>query len=249
MNDIHYGANIHNYWNHYDSDICREMMRRYLDRILEIKMVHDSEECVVWANGDLISGNIHHSIAITNKETVVEQVTGVSELIAEFLSELSKDFSKVRYVSVAGNHSRMDKKDRALKDERLDDFVEWYLEARLQNFENIVFGDYDKVDNTMYLLGIRGKTYCGVHGDYDCSPAKVQSLQTMAMRPVYAILTGHLHHNQSDYVQGIKTIMAGSFMGMDDLCVTRRIYSNPQQMVCVCDEDGVRCQYDVNLKV
>lgn len=247
LNDIHYGAQVDNYWNKYDPDVCREMMCRYLDKILEVRDLHGSENCIVWANGDMISGNIHYSIAVTNRENVVEQVVGVSELVSEFLAELSRHFSVVRYASVAGNHSRIDRKDRALKDERLDDIVEWYLKARLQNFPNIVFDGYEKVDSTMYLLDIRGKTYCGVHGDYDCSASNVQSLQTMAKRPVYAILTGHLHHNKTDMVQGVKTVMAGSFMGMDDLCVTRRIYSEPQQMVCVCTEDGIRCSYDIDL--
>lgn len=171
----------------------------------------------------------------------------MSELIAEFLAALSVHFATVQYISVAGNHSRIDIKDRALKDERLDDLVEWYLSARLQQHENIIFGQYEKVDSTMYLIDIRGKTYCGVHGDYDGSAAKVQTLQTMARRPLYAVLSGHLHHNRIDCVQGVRTIMAGSFLGMDDYCVTKRIYGEPQQLVCVCDASGVRCSYDVNL--
>ena len=248
LNDIHYGANINNYWNHYDSDECAARMRRYLSYVEEVAERHDCSKCVVWANGDLISGNIHTSIAITNKENVIQQVMGVSELIAQFLSELTGVFYDISFVSVAGNHSRLDKKDDALKDERLDDLVEWYLRARLQNLDRIHFDDAERVDSTMYLIDVCGKTYCGVHGDYDCSPSKIQSLQTMAGRPVYAVLTGHLHHNQSDYVQGVKTVMAGTFMGMDDLCVTRRIYSDPQQMLCVCDDTGIVCQYDVNLK-
>ena len=165
LNDIHYGANVDNYWNKYNSDICRDMMRRYLDRIIEIGELHNSENCIVWENGDAISGNIHHSIAVTNKENVIEQVVGVSELIAEFLAELSKHFTTVKFVSASGNHSRIDIKYRALKDERLDDLVEWYLSARLQNFENVIIGAGDKVDSTMYLIDVRGKTYCGIHGD------------------------------------------------------------------------------------
>lgn len=248
LNDLHYGAVVDNYWNKYDSDICRKMMCRYLDRIIGIGHIHNSEKCIVWANGDEISGNIHHSIAMSNKENVIEQITGVSELIAEFLSELSRHFPYVQYVSVAGNHSRIDIKDRALKDERLDDIVEWYLKARLQGFENIVVGDYEKIDSTMYLIDIRGKTYCGVHGDYDGSSAKVQTLQTMARRPLYAVLSGHLHHCKIDEVQGVKTVMAGSFLGMDDFCVTKRIYGEPEQMVCVCDHSGIVCSYCVKLK-
>lgn len=250
LNDIHYGANIQNYWNTYNSDICREMMCRYLNRIISIGETHRSENCVVWANGDEISGNIHQSITVTNKENVIEQVKGVSELIAEFLAELSKHFRQVVFVSVAGNHSRIDpNKDRALVSERLDDLVEWYLGARLQNFENVQIGvGSEKVDNTMYLIDIRGKIYCGVHGDFDGSAGKVQSLQTMAGKPLYAVLSGHLHHNKLDEVQGVKTIMAGSFLGMDDYCVQKRIVGRAEQMVCVCDADGVRCSYGISLQ-
>lgn len=259
LNDIHYGAQVNNYWNTYNSDICREMMCRYLDRIISIGETHSSENCIVWANGDEISGNIHQSIAVTNKENVIEQIKGVSELIAEFLAELSKHFRQVIFVSVAGNHSRIEpNKDKALTSERLDDLVEWYLSARLQNFENVIIGTPDihttaaansvKVDETMYLIDIRGKTYCGVHGDFDGSAGKVQALQTMAGKPLYAVLSGHLHHNKTDEVQGVKTIMAGSFLGMDDYCVQKRIFGKAEQMVCVCDESGIRCSYDIPLK-
>lgn len=248
LNDIHYGANIQNYWNTYNSDICRNMMCRYLDKIISIGETHGSESCIVWANGDEISGNIHQSIAVTNKENVIQQIKGVSELIAEFLAELSKHFRQVTYVSVAGNHSRIDpNKDKALISERLDDLVEWYLAARLQNFDNVLVGGGEKVDCTIYLIDVRGKTYCGVHGDFDGSATKIHALQTMAQRPLYAVLSGHLHHNKIDDVQGVKTIMAGSFLGMDDYCVQKRIYGHAEQMVCVCDSDGIRCSYPVPL--
>lgn len=249
LNDIHYGANVSNFWNTYNSDVCREMMCRYLDRIISIGETHRSENCVVWANGDEISGNIHQSIAVTNKENVIEQTKGVSELIAEFLAELSRHFNNVTFVSVAGNHSRIEpNKDRALISERLDDLVEWYLGARLQNFENVTIGGGEKIDHTIYLVDVRGQTYCGVHGDFDGSTSKVQALQAMAGRPIYAVLSGHLHHNKIDEVQGVKTIMAGSFLGMDDYCVQKRIVGRAEQMVCVCDENGVRCSYDIPLQ-
>lgn len=250
LNDIHYGANVQNYWNTYNSDICRDMMCRYLDHIISIGATHNSENCIVWANGDEISGNIHQSITVTNKENVIEQIKGVSELISEFLAELSKHFKQVVFVSVAGNHSRIEpNKDRALVSERLDDLVEWYLAARLQTFENVQIGvGAEKIDNTMYLIDVRGKTYCGVHGDFDGSASKVQSLQTMAGKPIYAVLSGHLHHNKIDEVQGVKTIMAGSFLGMDDYCIQKRIVGRAEQMVCVCDADGVRCSYGIPLQ-
>ena len=85
LNDIHYGANVSNFWNTYNSDVCREMMCRYLDRIISIGETHRSENCVVWANGDEISGNIHQSIAVTNKENVIEQIKGISVHVFKIL--------------------------------------------------------------------------------------------------------------------------------------------------------------------
>jgi len=119
-------------------------------------------------------------------------------------------------VSVVGNRSRIDTKERALASERLDDLIEWYLSARLQNFSNVYIGGGEKVDPTMYMMNIRGQNYLGVHGDYDGGALKIQALKPMIKTPLYAVLHGHLHHNRIDTVQGIKTVMAGSFFGMDD---------------------------------
>ena len=248
LNDIHYGAVVDNYWHKYNSDICAEMMAKYLAKVIKIADEMNAENCIIWCNGDEISGNIHYSIAVSNKENVIDQIVGVSELIAKFIAELSRHFNSVKYVSVSGNHSRINpNKDLALNDERLDDLVEWYLKARLQNFDNVEIGAGVRVDPTMYMIDVRGKTYVGVHGDFDATDAKVQALQIMAQKPVYAVLSGHLHHNKIDSVQGIKTIMAGSFLGMDSYCVTKRIYGAPEQLVCVVNEDGVDCAFDVAL--
>ena len=248
LNDIHYGMVADNYWNTYNSDVCKEYFEEYLNKVLQIAETHGSENCIVWMGGDAISGNIHASIQVANKENVIEQVVGVSELISAFLAELSKYFNKVGFVSVAGNHSRITQnKDDAIMQERLDDLIEWYLKARLQNFENITIGCGEKIDCSMFVVNIKGKNYVGVHGDYDGSDTKIQSLNSMVDEKIYAVLMGHLHHNKVDEVQGIKTIMAGSFIGMDDFCVKKRIYGKPEQLVCVCDENGVRCFYDIPL--
>ena len=249
LNDLHYGACYANHWGEYNSKVCAEMLTTYLHKILQIAHTHGCENCIIWENGDAISGSIHRSIQVTNKENVIEQIVGVSELIAQFIAELSKYFKTVQFASVSGNHSRVEaNKDNSLVEERLDDLIDWYLSARLQNFNNVIIGAHCKIDPTMYILNVRGKNYLGVHGDFDNSYAKVQSLCTLAERPIYAILSGHLHHNKTDSVQGVKTIMAGSFLGMDSYCVQKRIYGHPEQMVCVCDNDGIVCHYDIKLK-
>ena len=248
LNDLHYGAVVDNAWCTYNSDVCADMMERYLYEIGQIQKTHMTEDCVVWAAGDMISGNIHRSIQVSNKENVIDQIIGVSELIARFLADLSEQFRTVRYVSVAGNHSRIEpNKENAITAERLDNLIDWYLTARLQNFANVTIELESRLDDTMSLFEMHGKNYCLVHGDFDGTPSRMQALQQMVNVPLYAVLCGHMHHNQTNVVQGIRTVMAGSFQGMDRFCVEKRIVGEPEQMVCVCDDNGILCHYDIRL--
>ena len=249
VNDLHYGAEYKNYWGQYNSEICRAMMRKYIDEILRIAETHNAQDCYVVCNGDNVSGNIHTSIRVTNKENIIEQVTGVSELLSEFLAELSVHFSGVFFTSVAGNHSRLEKKEDAPIAERLDDLVEWYMAARLQNYKNIHIGYGEKIDPTMYLVDVRGHQMLGVHGDFDPSITNVTNLMAIVGKPIYAVLMGHRHYNMTTDVQGIKVIQSGSFLGTDDYCVGKRLHGHPQQIVSVVTDAGIMCNYDVDLTI
>lgn len=251
LNDLHFGAVVDNKWRKYNPDICRQMLIEYAEKVERIAVETGAINCYVWNAGDSISGSIHKSIQVTNKENVIKQTCGVSELIAEFLTSISPLFETVSYVSVAGNHSRIEanKKD-ALISERLDNITGWYLDARMRDVANVRIMNEATIDDTMFLLDIRGKKYCGVHGDFDTSISSVQSLKSMCERigecdELYAVLSGHLHHNKIDSVNGVKSIMAGSFLGMDDYCIQRRICGRPEQLVCVCDNSGIVCSYDI----
>ena len=249
LNDIHYGAQHDNYWGKYNSDICKQMFEKYINAIANISVNHHAQDCFVTANGDLISGIIHKSIRITNKENVVEQITGVSELIAQFLCELSVYFSNIYFISVAGNHSRLDPKDDALNAENLDNLVEWYLKARLAEFEHIHISCAEKIDPTMYLIDVRGHLFVGVHGDFEPSITNVTNLQAMVGRSIYGVLMAHRHHNATDVCQGIRIIQSGSFLGTDNYCISKRLFGKPEQIVTVVDDDGIVCNYNVSLEV
>lgn len=244
LNDLHFGANINNAWNIYNSDICAERLNYYINEILEIQKNHGAENCYVCANGDLINGNIHIPVMVSNKENLIEQIMGVSELISMFLLELCKHFNNVVFTVVAGNHSRLGTKDDSLKGERLDDLIPWFVKARLQNIDNLIINN--NLDNTMSLVDIRGKKYLQVHGDYEKGNAAFQAVALMGGDNIYAICCGHLHHNSIDNVNNIKIIMAGSFLGVDDFCISKRIIGKPQQLVSVCDNTGIKCFYDIN---
>ena len=86
----------------------------------------------------MISGNIHKSIAITNRaRTWCGRCSNAASSCRSFVfEELCREFASVTLLSVNGNHSRLDRKEDALKDERLDEFVPWYVAAKLSHIEN-----------------------------------------------------------------------------------------------------------------
>jgi len=246
LNDMHFGIMIDNYWNKYSPEIAKERLEHYIQEIISIKRTHNSENCYVCANGDIISGNTHLGIQLANRENVVEQVMGASELISWFLSELSGYFNNVYFSVVSGNHSRLSTKFDSPKGERLDDLIPFYIKARLQNITNVYVVD-NIIDNTMSLINIRGLYYLGVHGDYDGINSSLKLIE-MIPHKIYGVFSGHLHHNSYTYVQGYKLMMSGSLMGMDDYTIEKRILGSPQQLVCVCNNKGVKTMYDIIFK-
>ena len=247
LSDLHIGQNFASAWGRYNLEVAKDRMNQYLNKIIEIKDRHNSENCFVTLQGDMISNSIHKTIAITNRENVIEQVISASEMITAFLAELSKIFNNVTVASVVGNHSRIDKKEDALKDERLDTLIEWYAKSKLENFENIEF--IDPYDNTFNCFVVRNKHYFIVHGDYDkFDMAGVAKLSMMAGYFPYCILFGHRHFPATTEVNGIKLVQSGSFPGAgDDHTIELRLSGKPSQTVLVCNEDGIECNYTVEL--
>lgn len=246
LDDIHYGANIHNHWNTYNSNIAKERLLLYLANIRKIRTIHNTERCYICCNGDLISGNIHLPIQVTNKENIVEQIIGVSELLSWFISEVCKEFREVYFSVVSGNHSRISTKENSLINERLDDLVPWYIESRLQNISNFHYLP-NTIDNTFSIINIKGLNYLNVHGDYD-SFSSVNKIIEMTDEKIYCVHFAHLHHNSYDTINRYKVIRSGSLQGMDDYCIQKRIFGKAEQLICVCNSRGIFCTYDIDLQ-
>ena len=127
LSDLHIGANFCNTDGIYNSDIAKERLDRYCNYIIKIQKTHNSQNCHIALLGDVISGNIHKSISVTNKEDVIQQVKLACEYVSDFVYELSKHFETVNVSSVSGNHSRLEDKEDALVGERLDTLVIWFI--------------------------------------------------------------------------------------------------------------------------
>jgi len=219
----------------------------YLEKIFDIQNTHGARNAHVFLNGDLVSGLIKWTIQLANRENVVHQVMGVSELISWFVLQLKMKFENVNVYMVAGNHSRLTmSKNDAPKDERLDNLIPWYLEARLQNINGVKICA-EKQDDTVGTADIRNRHYGYVHGDLDSLNGILKLIEMLDVE-VSGIFMGHKHHNMTDTIQGYKVVMSGSLCGMDDYCVSNRILGRAEQIVTVCDESGIIANYDVVLQ-
>lgn len=248
LSDLHIGQTFKSFNGEYNTKIAQTRMGQYLKKIIEIGKQYNSDKCYVSLQGDLISNSIHKSIAITNQENVIQQIKFASELITAFIYELSHAFNRVIVTSVSGNHSRLDKKEDALKDERLDDLVVWYMDAALKNVNNVDIIT-NNPDTTFAVMDIRGKKYINVHGDYDAfSKNGVASLSMMLGFFPYAITFGHLHTCAMSDESGIKIIRGGSLAGSgDDYTIEKRLTGKASQMVCVCTDKGIESYNIVEL--
>lgn len=248
LSDFHIGQCFRSVWGEYNTDIAKKRLSQLLHEVIAIQKMHNSENCFISLQGDMLSGNIHKTIQVTNRENVIEQIKIASELISSFCYEVSKVFNKVFMSSVVGNHTRMDRKDDALHDERLDDIISWGVELSLQHIDNF-FVLKKNFDSGIAEMNIRNKIYISVHGDYDRYTNTGVSNLCMHLGFIpYAVTYGHLHTCAVDEANGVKMIRGGSLAGSgDDYTIEKRLSGKPSQMVCICNHKGVVCYYPIEL--
>lgn len=249
LSDLHIGATYYNFNGAYDSSIAKERLEQYLAEVVGIQKCHNAESCTVVICGDIISGNIHKTISVTNKENVIEQVKLACEYISDFIYELGKHFNKVTVRGVAGNHSRIETKEDALLGERLDTLILWFVKKLLKNAKNIAVEDIN-IDDTFTAFSLRGIIYFAVHGDFDSTNTNsVAKLILWAKMTPYCILCGHKHYPSMTEVSGVKVVQSGSLGGSgDEFTRQKRLTGEPSQTVLVVDDSGIKCCYPIVLR-
>ena len=249
LSDLHIGETFSSNFGEYNTSIAKYRLDNYLSEVIKIGKRHNSENVYLNLLGDQISGNIHLSIQVSNKENVIEQIKLSAELIVNFAVELSRYFKKVFIIGVAGNHSRLvSNKDKDIKDERLDSLITWIVEQMTNHIDNIVVL-HRNLDSGISDLSVRGKTYINVHGDHDnMNSNAVGKLCMMLGFFPYAIIGGHRHTPAYQEFNGVKYIQSGSLASSgDDYCISQRLSGKASQTVLVCTDKGIDAIYNVEL--
>lgn len=247
VSDLHYGISFKSVAGSYDKEIARERMAKYAAEIIRIGK--DVDTLYISLMGDMISGGIHPSIRVEERENVVQQVIGAAELISKFIYTLSQHFFSVIVNSVDGNHSRIERNvEDSVRNEKLDILIPWFCKARLAEQKNVKFVD-SELDSTIANFNIYGKEYVVVHGDYDLDLQKSSvSLSKLIGKKVDYFLCGHMHVPEAR-IEETGYIRNGSVCGSgDDYTMKKRLFGVPAQVLLQCSEQGVEAIYPIVLR-
>lgn len=246
LTDIHTGIDIHNWKNDFDSDILKRRIEKFTSDILDIRGMHQSENCYL-VIGEILSGIIHNNLRLQNNMDLMEQFKYVSELISAMLSRMANHFNHIYVYTTPGNHSRISpKKEDALDGENMDVLLPFYLKARMQNFENITICD-NNIESEIAMFNIRGNNVFAAHGHKDSPSNVVQNFTMMFGIKPEIVLLGHRHTNSMETVYDTKVIQSGCVSGSDQFATSIRKVNRPEQTVSVIGNNGLICLYDIQL--
>lgn len=154
--------------NAFTPDICRARLRRYFSAVCEIgsrwASDTDCDGAMVALAGDLISGDIHEELRVTNALTSHEQVRAVVEEAVFGINLLREAFGKVHVVGVPGNHGRTTIKPTAKMYSRLsyDTLAVSMVADRFRGDERVSFQFGEAKDQ---VTPIYGRSVLTTHGD------------------------------------------------------------------------------------
>jgi hypothetical protein len=170
--DTHYGA-VQNKsevegFGEYSPEICENRSMSFIGKVLEWVKLHRASYLVdtayVLVAGDLISGDIHQELQVTNAFPVPVQTVGAARLIAAQISELSRHFKKiVVHFVTEDNHGRLTKKPQA-KEAGINSFnylVGEIAKTMLSKHSNIEFNIYPQYEA---VVNVSGRRYLLMHG-------------------------------------------------------------------------------------
>ena len=241
LGDWHYDEVVDDYFNYYDKNVCREFLQHILEKAIDIIHKEKLSTLHVFNLGDLISGRIHLQLRIQSQSDVITQIMEVSEILYNFLFELSQ-YCKIEYYDCLDNHSRVEpNKKESIQLESFARITHWFLENRCDKYRITVHQN-----NSLDIIHecINGWDVVGVHGEKDTPSTIVKNMSSLLGSRPNLIVMAHRHHFSADEHNECIVICNPSLVGADDYALDKRMTSSPAQtLIIVSDDNPVRQIY------
>jgi hypothetical protein len=155
-------------FNEYNPEICKQRCMNYVEKVIKWNQLHrlayQINEAHVIVTGDLISGDIHDELRITNAYPLPVQTVESGILLARQIAYIAPHFSKVIvHFLVEDNHSRLTKKPQAKEAgfNSMNYLVGKIAELYLVNQSNVEFNIYPMYEKVISILN---RKYLILHG-------------------------------------------------------------------------------------
>ena len=239
FSDWHYGLVTDNIWNKYNTEICKQRVKKFVELAKEFLELNNIGVLTIVMLGDAANGAIHVSCRVQAEEDTCDQLMHVSEIMAEAINELSNVVNKVNVYSCYGNHLRtiQDKND-SIHSDNMEKVIPWWLKQRLKdNYKvNIIESEYKEFTK----LNILGFNICCVHGDLENFKNIGTTVNTIFSRKfgetIDYTISGDKHHLEEFEQFDIESILIRSLSGTDDYANNKRLYSKPGQTLMIFND-------------
>lgn len=229
----------------YDGDVCLHRMARIRDVIIRYKDLratsYPTQKLTVAVNGDMLSGNIHEELEVTNEEPLTEALVRMAYALFDMGKAFAEEFPAVEFVIMPGNHPRIEKKPRNKNkwnnwEYVMGKFVQGLASASGHAFDVTVRKALIHTHQIFnYRIGIshgdgvKAASFAGIpHYAMKARQDAIQALLKDLGQPQLDLLVyGHFHRLIYDEGQGCSLCINGSIKGGDEYGIATR-YSAPR---------------------
>jgi hypothetical protein len=235
LSDWHFGMDFSNPWNSFNEEVAISRINKLKEEVINKCLFNKVRTIHVLNLGDMIAGRIHLTIRLESRYDVITQIMRVSELLSEFLYELSK-FFEIEYYSCLDNHSRLEpNKAESMDTESLARITDWYIKNRLPNI-NV---NTNKFGDDIITFNIKGFKVAGVHGHYDKPLNCAKEIPALTRENYDLICMAHRHHFSCDEENGTLIVANSSLMGTDSYAKNLRLSAAPSQNLIITSKNNV----------
>lgn len=252
----------------YNTEVCRERVLRYADKIIDIGRANRSQHCVVPILGDVIeSCDIFPGQSYLVDSTLYAQVFNTTPvIITDFLRRLLGHFKTVRVEAVQGNHGRIGRRGQYSGADNADKMVYRVVKLLLRDEPRLEMNiaDLDGPESSWFkIMEVGSYSALLFHGDQVRGHSgipwygfqkKVNSWASGGIGPGITFddaMCGHFHQRALIPLNQRNVWANGSIESYNTFAQEQLAgQSEPSQWVLICDpEEGViTASYGVRLR-
>ena len=221
--DIHSGATFKTEYNEYSPAIMLDRFDELIQKTISFIKNHKCKTLYVVGLGDFIQGCIHMNDLKINDSTVVKATVQVSQVMAQFLNNISKYTHVYYYHIISSNHSQMrylGTKASELMGEDMEYIIGHYIKDSLANNKNIeVFvdeevSDYKEFEILQYkIIAMHGHQVKDIN-------ILLNSISSKRNEMIDYVILGHQHNykvitGNDGCTYDTEVLVSPSFVGSD----------------------------------